>query len=284
LLSLWAGWRTNQASRLYDLISTRHILAERSLYFNLGYWDGPTSYDDACRRLAEVLGESAGMSPADEVVDCGFGFGDQDFYWLERFKPKRITGLNITSSQVTEARRRAAERGFSPERLDLRVGSATDMPLPDACADLVTALETAFHYDTREAFFREAFRVLRPGGRLVTADPIARADAARTLKTAVGEWFGRRFWQIPAANIHDRREYERKLTASGFDPVRVESIREQVYPRFSDYALRRLREPEMKARMHPLIRRLFIAMIRELAGPSGPDYVLSVSVKPKAKA
>jgi ubiquinone/menaquinone biosynthesis C-methylase UbiE len=284
LLSLWAGWRTNQASRLYDLISTRHILAERSLYFNLGYWDGPTSYDDACRRLAEVLGESAGMSPADEVVDCGFGFGDQDFYWLERFKPKRITGLNITASQVTEARRRAAERGFSPQRLDLRVGSATAMPLPDACADLVTALETAFHYDTREAFFREAFRVLRPGGRLVTADPVARADAARTLKVAVGEWLGRRFWQIPAANIHDRREYERKLAASGFDPVRVESIREKVYPRFSDYALPRLREPEMKARMHPLIRRIFIAMIRELAGPNGPDYILSVSVKPKAKA
>ena len=224
------------------------------------------------------------MPPADEVVDCGFGFGDQDFYWLERFKPKRITGLNITASQVTEARRRAAERGFSPQRLDWPVASATAMPLPDACADLVTALETAFHYDTREAFFREAFRVLRPGGRLVTADPIARADAARTLKAAVGEWLGRRFWQIPAANIHDRREYERKLAASGFDPVRVESIREQVYPRFSDYALRRLREPEMKARMHPLIRRLFIAMIRELAGPNGPDYILSVSVKPKAKA
>ena len=66
--------------------------------------------------------------------------------------------------------------------------------------------------------------------------------------------------------------------------MRVESIRERVYPRFSDYALCRLREPEMKARMHPLIRRLFIAMIRELAGPNGPDYILSVSVKPKAKA
>ena len=205
-LALALGRLAHQSAfRLYDIISTRHILAERSLYFNLGYWDGLTSYDDACRRLAEVLGESAGMSPADEVVDCGFGFGDQDFYWLERFKPKRIIGLNITASQVAEARRRAAER-LLPGAPRLACGSATAMPLPDACADLVTALETAFHYDTREAFFREAFRVLRPGGRLVTADPIARTDAARTLKVAVGEWLGRRFWQIPAANIHDRRE------------------------------------------------------------------------------
>ena len=139
LLSLWL--RKNQVSKYYDLISTHHVLTEKSLYLNLGYWDGSTTYDDACMRLAEVLGEAGGMSRTDEVVDCGFGFADQDFYWLERFKPKRITGLNITASQVIEARRRAAERGFSADRLDLREGSATAMALPDASADLVIALD-----------------------------------------------------------------------------------------------------------------------------------------------
>ena len=231
LLSLWL--RDDQASnKFYDLMSSRNILAEKSLYLNLGYWDGSTTYDSACAHLAEVLGETAGMSPADEVVDCGFGFADQDFYWLERFKPKRITGLNITVSQVVEARRRAAEHGFSPERLDLRHGSATVMALPDACADLVIAL-------------------------------------------------GRRFWQCPAANVYDHGEYERKLTASGFTSVRVESIREKVYRPFSEFARRRLRDPEIRARMNPLVRLLWAVWIKEMAGPTGPDYVLTVPVKPK---
>jgi ubiquinone/menaquinone biosynthesis C-methylase UbiE len=281
VLSLWL--RGNQVSKHYDVLSTHNTLREKSLYLNVGYWDGARTCDDACRRLAEMLGEAARMSSADEVVDCGFGFADQDFYWLERFKPKRITGLNITASQVVQAKCRAAERGLSPERLDLREGSATAMALPDACADLVTALESAFHFDTREAFFREAYRVLRPGGRLVTADIIPGVETAGALNAAVRGWLNQHSWQSPAANYYNRFEYARKLAASGFSPVRVDSIRDKVHPQFSEFARRRLREPEVKARMNPFIRIFWNVYINEMVSPSGPDYVLSVSMKPNEK-
>jgi ubiquinone/menaquinone biosynthesis C-methylase UbiE len=282
-LSLLSLWLPRSRISIYDLISTRNLLAEKTLYLNLGYWDGSTTCDDACRRLAEVVGEIGSMSPADEVVDCGFGFADQDFYWLERFKPRRITGLNITVSQVVEARRRAAECGISSARLDLREGSATAMPLADASADLVTALEAAFHFDTREAFFREAFRVLRPGGRLVTADILPRTDAVRTLKAAVLQWLFRRIWQVPAANVYDRCEYERKLSESGFVSIRVDSIHEKVYRPLFDFVRRRLRDADIKARVSVSFR-LFYALGTKETGAIGPDYILSVSVKPEEKA
>lgn len=102
------------------------------------------------------------------MPDCGFGFGDQDILWSKTLAPERIVGLNMTASQVAFARRRIADLGLD-ERVDLRHGSATDMPIPTDSVDVVIALESAFHFRTRRRFFREAWRVLRPGGRLVTA-------------------------------------------------------------------------------------------------------------------
>lgn len=90
-------------------------------------------------------------------------------YWARVFSPKKIVGLNITASQVEVARRRVREENLQ-ERIELREGSATRMPFSAATFDKVTALETAFHYNTRENFFREAFRVLKRNGRIAVAD------------------------------------------------------------------------------------------------------------------
>ncbi|WP_294536450.1 class I SAM-dependent methyltransferase [uncultured Rhodoblastus sp.] len=219
------------APELYGLLATRAFTAN-GLYLNLGYWKTARTIDEACAALATLVAEAAAMGPNDDVVDVGFGFADQDMLWIERFAPRHITGLNVTPVQVRLARQRLQRRGMA-DRVTLTEGSATAMPLPDACCDIVTAVECAFHFHTRADFLAEAFRVLRPGGRLVLADVIRAAPEPEALRRRVQDFAWSQFAQkfaVPAANADQRAPYVAKLNAAGFATVDVTPIGEHVFP------------------------------------------------------
>jgi erythromycin 3''-O-methyltransferase len=263
-----------RTAQMYELISTNNTLGESSLYLNVGYWDGATRYDDACQRLAEVLGEAADLRPGCTLLDCGFGFGDAALFWIKRFDPATIDGLNITCSQVEKARERVRAAGLE-HRVRLRLGSATRMPFADASFDRVMALETAFHFNTREAFFREAFRVLKSGGRLASADIVPLEDEPKSWWDGLVDGS----WAMPAANRHPRSGYVQRLEDAGFTGVRVEGIAHMVCGPYGEYGRQRLRAPEIRARMNPFIRRMWAAQFDAMRRNKS-DYVIAVADKP----
>ncbi len=230
-----AAYYTMIGDDVIDLMNEEYVDDAKPLWLNLGYWKVARTYPDACVAMVELLGTRAGLKPSDGVLDVGVGFAEQDFVLLDRFKVSHITGIDITPVHVDKGRERVAKRGVE-ERIDIRLGSATAMEFPDASFEKVLALECAFHFDTRDQFMREAFRVLKPGGTIALADMLPKPGKKSGLTTH----FGRKYGHIPEANHYDREDYSRRLAAAGFGDVLVESIREDVYPAMAKYISQRV--------------------------------------------
>jgi SAM-dependent methyltransferase len=273
---LFNPFRSLGVEQIYDLVG-RATPTGRRLYLNLGYWDRASNPDDACEDMAELVAATAGFAPGQTILDCGFGFADQDILWARRFAPWRILGLNVTASQVELARRRVREAGVD-DVVELRVGSATAMPMAAESVDAIVALESAFHFDTRERFFGEALRVLRPGGRLVTADIIPTARQAHGRQDLVWRMVARKF-AIPAENAYPLEGYRDRLRRSGFEQIEVRSIRDLVYGPLHRFFRQ---HPTWLRNLHPLAR-LPAWMLLSLDAEDalgGLDYVIASARRP----
>jgi len=235
-------------------VSEFHDLAELALnragqsWGNLGYWKNASDYSDACRALATLLGEQAALDHHSIVFDAGFGCGDQLLLWLEHFGVSQISGVNLSRSQTAHARTLLAGKGQADTSAAIRRGDVNDPAIWKAALDgtkpsHVLALDCAYHFPDRLAFWGLAEQHLAPAGRLVLTDFMLDArHRTKGFRHRLLCWMLKRA-HIAETNIVNEEIYRDQLVQAGYGEIIILDISEYVMPAFSAGSDRKLKWP-----------------------------------------
>lgn len=229
---------SRQAEVIAKLYTERHAIRQGIFgdrpFANYGYWsrDGMT-FADASEALTELVARESGMQPGDRVLEVGCGYGASAVHYVQRFQPAHVHGLDVTDVRIQTGQEYVARHGLQ-DRITLQCGDATALPFGAVSFDRVLAIECAFLFDTREAFFREAGRVLVPGGVLALTDVLPRpdVDAEQTLFQELP--FGAQTQIYLPANVYHADVYRGHLLGAGFADVRIDEITAQTRARFAE--------------------------------------------------
>jgi SAM-dependent methyltransferase len=158
------------------------------------------------------------LEPGQAVLDLGSGGGIDVLLSARRVGPAgKVYGLDMTDEMLALARENQQKAGAT--NVEFLKGTIEAIPLPDASVDVVISNCVINLSSDKDAVLREAFRVLKPGGRFAVSDVIVRGDVPADIRRNMELWVG------CIAGALEEGEYGDRLRAAGFADVSVEAWR-----------------------------------------------------------
>lgn len=194
----------------YDYRGAWMNKTNRAMHY--GYWDAAT-VDHSASLLAmnQQLADLAAVPRGARVLDAGCGVGGSSMWLAERYEAA-VVGITLSEFQVGKAAGYAAERGLSAQ-VNFQVGDYCDTGFPDESFDVVWAQESVCYARDKAEFLREAYRVLRPGGRIAVEDGFRfRRDLPAPHESLLLDWADS--WAFP--DLDTIGEFHSAAKESGF--------------------------------------------------------------------
>src|SRR5437867_1337074 len=158
------------------------------------------------------------LEPGQTVLDLGSGGGIDVLLSAKRVGPTgRVYGLDITDEMLALARENQRKAGAT--NVEFLKGTIEQIPLPDRSVDVIISNCVINLSNDKDAVLREAFRVLKPGGRFAVSDVVVRGSVPADVRRNMELWVG------CIAGALEEMEYASKLQTAGFNNVDVEPWR-----------------------------------------------------------
>jgi arsenite methyltransferase len=156
----------------------------------------------------------ASLKEGEVVLDLGSGSGFDCFLAANIVgKTGKVIGIDMTPEMVEKARENARKGGY--ENVDFRLGEIENLPVADNHADVIISNCVINLSPDKDRVFQEAFRVLKPGGRLMVSDMVLLSELPEPIKNSVAAYIG----CLAGAMIQD--DYIEAIKAAGFKRVRI---------------------------------------------------------------
>jgi arsenite methyltransferase len=154
------------------------------------------------------------LKPGEVVLDLGSGGGIDCFLAARQVGPQgRVIGLDMTPEMIKLARQNAKKVGAT--NVEFRYGEMEDMPLPDESVDVIISNCVINLSPDKDKVFSEAYRVLRPGGRLAVSDIVTHGPLPKVVRSNLEAWAD------CVAGALDETVYLDKMRQAGFTEVEV---------------------------------------------------------------